>query len=89
MFDADHVAALQDAAASGELPDGRIATQERLAGLLGFSRRTIAEHCLLQGLQFPRSRELMSQGGQRSAYQRRLVGLRTMEMSNSSHRNSN
>lgn len=76
----DDTAMLQGVAATGELPDGRVATQERLAALLGFTRRTIAEHCRLMGLQLPRSRERMSEGGRNSAYRRQLIRLRVISM---------
>lgn len=68
--------ALEAAANRGTLPDGRIATQERLALWLGFSRRTIAARCCDLGLTMPRSTELMSAGGRVSGYKRRVARLK-------------
>lgn len=74
----DDTFALEEAARTGRLADGRIASQERIALALGFSRRTVTQHCLLLGLRLPLSRELMRQGGKVSALPRRMARLQAI-----------
>lgn len=64
----DDTAILDRACLTGRLPDGRIATQERLALALGFSRQTIVKR--LEGRRLPLCNEVMREGGRSSAYQR-------------------
>lgn len=61
-------AVLDDACRTGRLPDGRGASQNRLALYLGFSRQTIVNR--LCGRQLPLRCEAMSDGARRSAYVR-------------------
>ena len=71
-----HTKAVQDAAASGLLPDGRVATQARLAKLLGFSRSAITRHLGDLGLTLPLAVEVMREAGRRGgrsgSYRRRV-----------------
>jgi hypothetical protein len=75
-------AVLEEALKTGYLPDGRIATQVRLALYLGFSRMTIVNK--LQYRQFPLHTELKSQGGQRgglsTAHRKRLARQATIRL---------
>lgn len=77
-------AVLDHAMNTGRLPDpdNRVATQERLALFLGFSRQTIAKRI---GGQLPLHVELKREGGARggmtTAYRRRVARVRAMEMS--------
>lgn len=73
---ADDTAALEAACTTGRLPDGRIATQIRLALYLGFHRNTIVGK--LAGRRLPLCNALMSEGGRKSAYQRRVARVEAM-----------
>lgn len=76
-------AVLDHALRTGRLPDpdNRIATQERLALYLGFSRQTIAKKL---GSKLPLHIELKREGGARggmtTAYRRRVARVRTIDM---------
>lgn len=72
-------AVLDQACETGELPDGRIATQERLACTLGFSRQTICAK--LGGRQLSKSIELKREGGLSSAHRRAMIRAQTMRQS--------
>jgi len=72
----EDTAALELAASTGKLADGRLATQERLALALGFTRWTIQRRLKLAGLTLASGVEVMREagrrGGCRSQYRRRL-----------------
>lgn len=72
--------ALCTACETGDMPDGRIATQERLAELLGFSRQTIVSR--LGGRKLMKSVELKREGGGKggrsSAYKRAMARAATI-----------
>lgn len=82
-------AVLDSALRTGRLPDpdNRVATQERLALYLGFSRQTIAKRI---GGQLPLHIELKREGGSRggmtTAYRRRVARVRAMEMGKEAQR---
>lgn len=67
---------LEQACETGRLPDGRVATQMRLAILLGFSRQTIIKY--LAGRRLPLCNELMREGGRNSAYGRAVRRVATI-----------
>lgn len=73
----DDTFALEEAARTGRLADGRVASQERIALALECSRRTVAKRCLMLGLRLPLSGELMRQGGKVSALRRRMARPQT------------
>lgn len=66
----DDTATVDEVCRTGRLPDpdNRIATQERLALFLGFSRQWIAKR--LAGRKLPLCTKLMSEGGMKSAERR-------------------
>lgn len=72
----DDTAALERAAKSGKLDDGRPATQGRLALVLGFSQWTVHRHLKRLGLSLAGSVEVMREaggrGGRNTQYSRRL-----------------
>lgn len=71
---AEDNAVLEEALRTGYLPDGRIATQQRLADHLGFCRLTVVNK--LDGRQLPRAREINAEAGRRGGlecYRRRLA----------------
>lgn len=72
-------AVLDRACETGELPDGRIATQQRLACLLGFTRQTICAR--LGGRKLSKSIELKREGGLRSAHTRAMARAHAMRRS--------
>jgi hypothetical protein len=76
---ADDTATLEAACATGRLPDGRIATQIRLALYLGFHRNTIVGK--LAGRRLPLCNALMSEGGIRSARQRAMARMNAIRAS--------
>lgn len=73
-FGPEDRAILDQACETGRLPDGRIATQERLALYLNFSRQTIVNN--LAGRKLPLHVELKREGGSRGGisakYRRQL-----------------
>lgn len=72
----EHQAVLDHACVTGKLPDGRGASQNRLARLLGFSRQTIVVR--LNGRQLPRHFEAMRDGARSSAYVRAVKRVLAM-----------
>lgn len=70
---------IEDACRTGFLPDGRVASQNRLATYLGFSRQTIVNH--LKGRLLSRHIEAQSDGARNAAYVRAMRRVATMQQS--------